>query len=114
MAHGLQKTFGFFGGHGIEGMAKMLGQMNFNPPVFWAWVVGLSELLGGLFLVLGVIPRISAALIGIIMVVAIVKVHGPQGFFAMQGGFEYQLLILAVAVFLIITGSGKLSLFNKY
>jgi putative oxidoreductase len=114
IAHGLQKVFGMFGGSGIAGFSGMLQSMGFIVPTFWAWVAGLSEFLGGVCLVLGVLPRISATLIGIVMMVAIFGIHGSKGFFAMQGGFEYQFLILATCVGLALTGSGKFSLYDKF
>ncbi len=114
LAHGMQKLFGAFGGSGIEGFSGMLKGLGFAAPVFWSWVAAIAEGLGGLFLLLGVIPRISAALIAIVILVAIAKVHGPKGFFMMQGGFEYQFLILMTCIALMFTGGGKLSLFNKF
>ncbi len=113
IAHGLQKLAGMFGGPGIAGAAKMFENFGFTYPFFWAWVVSIVETAGGAFLALGIIPRISAGLIGITMIVAIVKVHRPNGFFMMQNGFEYQLLILAACIAIIITGAGKFSVCNK-
>lgn len=113
VAHGMQKLFGAFGGSGLNGVAGMFKSLGFTPGLFWAWVVALTEGLGGLFLVLGVLPRISAALIGIVMLVAIVRVHGSYGLFAANGGMEYQLLILIVCIFIILIGAGKFSLYNK-
>jgi putative oxidoreductase len=114
LAHGLQKLIGAFGGGGIEGTAKMMQQMGLVAPMFWAWVVALSETLGGALLILGVFPRISAAVIAVIMIVAILKVHGHNGLFAGQGGFEYPLLIFAVCVGIILAGGGKYSFLNKW
>lgn len=114
VAHGLQKTFGVFDGSGIEGVSKMLEGMGFVQPILWAWVLSMSELIGGLFLILGIMPRISSALIVIIMGVAIAKIHGPKGFFAAKGGFEFQLLILASSLYILINGGGKFSFFDKY
>ncbi len=113
LAHGLQKTFGLFGGPGVEGVTGMLKGMGFAFPGIWAWILCLTELMGGLFLILGILPRISAALIAIVMVVAIAKVHGPKGLLG-QGGFEYPLLILMTCISLMITGGGKFSLFDKF
>ena len=45
-----------------------------------AWLSALSELGGGLLLVLGLFPRIGALGIAITMVIAIWKVHGQYGF----------------------------------
>lgn len=114
LAHGMQKVFGAFGGGGIEAVAAMTGQLNFMPALFWAWVLSISEAVGGAFLILGILPRISAAAIAVIMLVAILKVHASKGFFMMQGGFEYQMLILAVSIFLMMAGAGRFSIYNKW
>ena len=110
LAHGSQKLFG---AGNINGFAGMLQGLGFAPPVLWAYAAALSEGLGGLLLLLGIAPRLSAGLIAIVMLVAIVKVHGAKGFFMAQGGFEYQFLILISCIALILTGGGKFSLFNK-
>ena len=113
VAHGLQKVFGMFGGPGVEGFAQMMSSLGFTPPVFWAWVASLGELVGGALLILGIFPRLSAAVIAIIMLVAVIFVHGKGGYFAASGGFEYPLFILMVNVAIILAGGGRLSLFNK-
>jgi putative oxidoreductase len=113
-AHGAQKLFGLFGGSGIEGFANMLGGLGFAPAIFWAWTAAIAEGIGGLFLIAGVLPRLSALAIGITMLVAVATIHGAKGLFASKGGFEYQLLILSVCVSIIMTGSGRFSLFNKF
>jgi len=114
LVHGLQKLFGVFGGSGIEGFTQMLAGLNFAPANFWAWLVAIIEALGGLFLIFGILPRLSSALIAVIMVVAIAKIHAANGLFAMKGGFEYQLLIVAVCLLFVFTGGGKFSLLNKW
>jgi putative oxidoreductase len=113
LAHGLQKLFGAFGGPGINGTASMLSGMGFSPAEIWAWALAIAETVGGLFLILGVLPKLCSLMIAIIMVVAIVKIHGPKGFFMMKGGFEYQLLIISACISLMITGGGKYSVFDK-
>jgi putative oxidoreductase len=114
IAHGAQKLFGAFGGSGIEGTANMVKGLGFTPGLFWAWVVALVETLGGLFLLLGVLPRTSAGFIAIIMLVAIFKVHGANGFFMKNGGIEYQFLILINCVAIMLAGAGGFSLFNRF
>ncbi|MBD3380030.1 MAG: DoxX family membrane protein [Candidatus Omnitrophica bacterium] len=111
-AHGLQKVLGLWGGPGIEGFSGFVKSLGFQPPVVWAWIVGLSETVGGALLVLGVLPRLSAFFIGSVMAVAIFKVHW-NGLFMANNGFEYPLLILACCVAVIFTGAGKISLFDK-
>ncbi len=114
VAHGMQKILGVFGGSGIGGFAGMLKGLGFFAPLFWAWIAALAEGLGGLFLLLGIIPRISAGFIAIVMLVAIITVHAPKGFFLAQGGFEYNFLILLNCVAIMLTGGGKFSIFDKF
>jgi putative oxidoreductase len=98
----------------MEAFSGMIGNLGFAPPVVWAWIAALSELVFGIFLVLGILPRISAAGIAAVMIVAIVKIHVPNGFFMSKGGYEYQLLLLASCISLMLTGSGKISVFEKF
>jgi putative oxidoreductase len=112
--HGAQKVFGVLGGSGIEPFSEMIKGLGFAPPVVWAWVVALSEFIFGIFLVLGIVPRISASVIAVIMAVAIIKVHGPNGFFMSKNGYEYQLLLMASCICLILNGSGKMSILDRF
>ena len=114
IAHGAQKVFGAFGGKGIVAFSESVARLGFAPPLFWAWTAALTEFIFGICLILGVLPRLSAAMLSVIMLVAIVKIHGPNGLFAMNGGFEFQMLILASCISLILTGAGRISLFNKF
>ncbi len=113
LAHGMQKLLGVFDGPGIAKVAKMLEGIGFMYPTLWAWILSLSETIGGLFLVLGIMPRLSSGFITIIMLVAIFRVHGPKGFFMANGGFEYPLLILVTAISFMLTGGGKFSFFDR-
>jgi putative oxidoreductase len=113
LGHGLQKALGLFGGPGITGFAKMLAGMGFAPASFWAYVAAYVELLGGLFLILGIGVRISSALIFMLMVVATVKVHLAKGLFLSSGGFEYNLVILCVCLALLLSGPDKLCITKK-
>lgn len=114
MAHGSQKAFAAFGGPGIKGFSGMLSTLGFAPAVFWAYLAVCVELFGGLFLILGIFPRISAALIFILISVATFKVHLGKGFFISGGGYEYNLLILAACLALMIMGAGNLSISKKF
>ncbi len=111
-AHGIQK-FGAFNGPGVQNFSVMLKNIGFMPSLFWAYLVSWTETLAGILLILGVIPRISAALIAVIAFVAIMKVHGPHGFFMADNGMEYLFLILLTSLAIALSGGGRFSIFNK-
>jgi putative oxidoreductase len=113
VAHGLQ-TFGMFAGPGIKEFSGFLSGLGFSPAIVWAYIGACSELIGGIFVILGILPRISALLLMIFIVVAAYKVHLSKGFFIQSGGFEYTFIIACICLALIIAGSGKFSLFNKF
>lgn len=108
--HGMQKLFGSFGGPGLQNWAGMLGSMGFQPPMFWAVVGALVEFLGGIFLVFGFFTHITAILIAIQMLVAIVKVHLSKGFFSFNGGYEYALALFIMAICIALQKHSPLSL----
>jgi len=112
--HGLQKVFGLFGGPGINGFAQGLSKLGFTPPFFWAYAAGLTELLGGICLLLGLGTRIASVFLFILMTVAIATVHIKNGFFAMNNGFEYPFIIACICIALLILGSGRWSLNTKF
>ncbi len=106
IATGAQKLFGAFGGAGLRGFSGMLGGLGIRPPLAWAVVVAVVEFVGGIFLVLGIFTRQAAALIGIVMVVALVTVHIPVGFFDSR----LPMVILAACISLLLTGGGRAAL----
>jgi len=110
MAHGAQKLFGAFGGSGLAPFAEALGTMGVHPGMFWAFLVGCSEFFGGLFIVLGWFTRLAVWPPIAVMLVAIFKVHGSQGFFMQQGGFEYPFVILGGLLTLFAIGAGPVSI----
>ncbi len=114
IAHGAQKAFGWFGGNGISGFAGMLTNLGFRPPLFWACLTACTELIGGLLLILGLFTRMACALLFVVMLVAVTAIHFPNGFFASNGGFEFNFLIMAALVSLAIMGTGKFSLNRKF
>jgi len=107
MAHGSQKLFGAFGGHGLQATAGFFDQMGLSPGIFWATLAACGEFFGGLLVFLGLMTRFGALNIAIVMLVAIFKVHWPV-FFAPQG-FEYPMANLAAALALLVIGGGKAS-----
>jgi putative oxidoreductase len=109
-AHGAQKLFGWFGGRGFSGTLGMMGMMGVRPAWLWAAAVCTGEFGGGLLVALGLLTPVGAALVIAVMVVAIATVHWPKGFFSTQGGYEFNLLIIAAAAAIGIAGPGAYAL----
>jgi len=114
VAHGLQAALGMFGGSGINVFSDMLASLGFKPALFWAYLGAYVELIGGLFIILGIFTRGAALLILIFMVVAAFKVHLAKGFFIQAGGFEYNFVLICVCIALMLLGPGKFRVFNKF
>ena len=109
-AHGAQKLFGWFGGYGLAGTGGFLEQLGFRPGKVQAFLAGAAELGGGLLLAAGLATPVAAPLIITVMLVAVVSVHLPKGFFVSDGGAEYNLVIMAAVAALAFTGPGAYSL----
>lgn len=110
VAHGVQKLFGWFGGPGLEGTSGMFGSAGYRWPRLMAVVAGLSEGLAGALLVLGFLTPFAAAVIVGVMINAIVVVHAPNGPWFGDGGYEYNLVLIAAVVGLAFTGPGLWSI----
>ena len=107
--HGAQKLFGWWSPLDFDAIATGFAESGYTPGVFFAWLTGLSELIGGLLLALGLLtPLGCAAAIGV-MFNAIVVVHWKAGVWA-PNGYELPLLFGVVALGLAFTGPGRLSL----
>jgi putative oxidoreductase len=109
-AHGAQKLFGWFGGHGLAGTGSWLESIGLRPARVHAAVTGLAEFGGGALLVLGLLTPLGAAAVVGVMFVAIAIAHWRNGFFNSAGGYEFNLLIIAAALALATTGPGTISI----
>jgi putative oxidoreductase len=110
VGHGTQKLKGWFGGPGLQGTDGMMHALGMHPPRRNALAAGLSETAGGALLVAGLAtPLASASLIGT-MITAIRKVHLPNGPWAANGGYEYNLVLIAALLALAEEGPGDISL----
>src|SRR3989442_1154632 len=103
-AHGAQKLFGSFGGHGLKGTGGFFEMIGFHPGVPFAAAAGLSEFGGGILLGLGLLTPIGAAAVLSAMLVAMISVHLKNGFFVMNNGIETPFLYAAAAFGLALTG----------
>jgi putative oxidoreductase len=114
-AHGAQKMLGWFGGDGFKGTMGFFTQTMHIPAPFAVLAI-CAEFLGGLGLIVGLLGRVAAFGITCNMVVAVFTVHIGNGFFMnwtgnQKGeGYEYHLLAIAVALVIIVKGSGALSI----
>jgi len=109
-AHGSQKLFGWFGGHGLAGTAGFFDSLGFRPGRFFATLASATEVTSGLLLALGFLGPVGPALIISVMIVAAVSMHLKNGLFAANGGIEVPLLYGVVAAGLLLTGPGQYSL----
>jgi putative oxidoreductase len=112
--HGAQKTLGWFGGYGFSGTMGFFTNMMHIPAPF-AFLAICAEFLGGLGLIVGLLGRVAAFGISVNMIVAVLMIHSHFGFFMnwtgqQRGeGFEYHLLAVAVAIVIMVKGSGAFS-----
>lgn len=107
VGHGAQKLFGWFGGTGIEGTGNWLKTIGLAKGAkVWAILAGLFEFIGGLLFASGVLTWLGAAMIVIVMIDAIFAVHGKNGYWMTEGGFEYNFVLIAVAIGVALTGPG--------
>jgi len=110
IAHGCQKLFGLFGGPGIDGFAGALRSFGYRQADTLSVITGVTELTGGVLVVLGLFTPLGAAgLVGIM--VNTIALKWSNGFFASPGGgFELDLVLAAMAATLVLGGPGRIAL----
>ena len=109
-AHGMQKLLRWFSGYALKGTAGFFESIGFRPALFFGVTAGLVEVAGGLLTATGLLGPIGPSLIITVMVVAIVAVHLPNGFFAQTNGYELPLVYAVLGFVLAILGPGMYSL----
>jgi putative oxidoreductase len=113
LAHGSQKMLGWFGGFGFHGTMGAFTSMGLPAPV--AFLIICTEFFGGLGLIFGLLTRVASLGVCGLMIGAIFMVHLQNGFFmnwfgTQKGeGFEFHLLVLAMAATLLLRGAGAFS-----
>ena len=110
LGHGSQKLFGAFGGAGLKGTADMFDAISLRPGQLHARAAGTAKTVGGALLALGLLTPVAAALVIAVMVAAIVTVHLPKGIWNSNGGYEYNVVMVAGAFALAGVGPGHWSL----
>jgi putative oxidoreductase len=109
-AHGTQKLFGWFGGHGLDGTGGYLSGLGYRPGRAFALGLGLAEFGSGALTALGLLGPVGPALMISVMIAAALVAHRGNGFFAMTNGFEMPFLYAAAALVFLAIGPSALSL----
>src|SRR5262245_44850697 len=94
----------------IAGTQRGFAQIGIPFPEVAAYLAVAGEFLGGLGLIVGLLTPIAALGVLAVMVVAIFFVHWRNGLLGLRGGFEYPLVLAAVALFFMLRGAGPVSL----
>jgi putative oxidoreductase len=114
-AHGAQKVFGLWGGPGITSFAANLETFGYQQSTTLSWVTGVTELVAGAFIFLGLLTPLAAAAVLAIMINAVLLklvngffVTGPKG----SDAVEFSLVLGLGAACLVFTGPGRIALDN--
>jgi len=114
LAHGLQKTFGWFGGFGWTNTINYFTGTVGLPSILAAIII-LIESVGAILLIAGVGARINALLLVIVIVGAFFVAHLPNGFYMnwfgnhKGEGFEFDILFWAIGILIVVKGAGRWS-----
>src|SRR6266851_6764225 len=102
IGHGAQKVFGSFNGPGWAKWTSMAPAVPFTfmrPTSLWLGAAAVSELLGGVLILLGLLTRVGAFLITCVMLTAIIGMQWPA--FFMPAGMEFAVACLGGALALL-------------
>ena len=111
VVHGAQKLFGWFDGPGWQTTADGFDMMGYNPGAVFGTLAGLTELAGGLALILGLLTPLTAAVVLGTMVNAI-NTTWSAGLMGSAGSPGYEMALVYAIAFTAIafTGPGRFSL----
>ncbi len=94
----------------MAAVAKWFGSMGIPFPTLNAYMAATTEITGVVLLTLGLFTRLISIPMIVIMIVAIVAVHLPNGFSAGNNGFEIPVYYMLFLLIFVSFGAGKLSL----
>jgi putative oxidoreductase len=111
IGHGAQKLFGWFDGGGISGTTDFFTFVDVPAPHLMAFVVGLTEFLGGLLLIAGLLTVPASLALVLDMVGAIATFNHAHGFFveSPEGGWELNFVLIGLLGALALVGAGTWS-----
>ncbi len=110
IGHGAQK-FGAFGGTGIDAFAAgTLTGYGFRFPLALAYVNGLTELVGGILVAVGLLTPLAATGLMAVMIDSALLKFGNGFFFTNPGGYEVDVALGGLAAGIVLLGAGRLAL----
>jgi len=86
------------------------GMVNMGLPPEMQLPLALAEFIGGICLVVGVLTRVAASIMAVILLGAIFHIRWENGFFISNGGWEWDLIMLAAVLTIIVAGPGRISI----
>lgn len=98
--------------NGIDGFTLYVRALGIPYSPIISYLVVSSEFFGGLMLIFGFYARWATLPLIATMIVSILKVTGKHGFNVFDKGYEYNLVLIACLVAILIQGSGKWSVRN--
>ena len=101
----LAATFLYHGATKLPVEGPMMGM-----PAAMVWMLAIAEVAAGVMLIAGafgreMLTRIGALIVMVVMVGAIALVHAKNGFNVMDGGMEFQVLMLLTGLYLAAKGN---------
>jgi putative oxidoreductase len=102
--HGTQKLFGWFGGNGLDATAQGFEAMGMRPGRPNAIAAGVAEAGGGALLASGLATPVAASALTATMITAIDRVHAKNGPWLSNGGYEYNVVLIAAVLALAEVG----------
>jgi putative oxidoreductase len=110
IGHGTQKLFGWFRGEGLRDTGDEFDSIGLRPGRSQATTAGISETVGGALIATGFMTPVGAALITGVMTQAIRSVHAGKGPWFDDGGWEYNVVLIAAVFAIADLGPGDWSL----
>ncbi len=109
LAHGINHIYG---GGKIAGTGRWFESLGMRPGIVHAWFASITEVVGGAFLVLGLLTPLGAAAVVGVMLVAWITNHRGNGFFIFRPGegWEYVMTLTFAGLALAVLGAGEWSL----
>jgi putative oxidoreductase len=107
IGHGTQKLFGWFDGYGLDNTTQMFGSLGLRPARAHAMAAGAAEAGGGAGILLGAYTPLASSAVIATMLTAIRTVHGKNGPWATNQGYEYNLVLIGAVLALAETGPGR-------